>query len=339
MKNVALIDADILCFRAAIASQTVVDFGGDVYAHSGDAKAARDRADMEVSQLMQATNAIDAVLCLSDGKRNWRKEFTASMPAELRYKANRSSVKPDVYFQVRAHVEEKYKTRWMPRLEADDVLGILATAPKLQKDKRRLIVVSVDKDLKTVPGFLYNPGHPDDGIQHISPAVAHRNHMLQTLMGDRSDNFPGCPGVGKVGAEKILDGAIGGNLWGAVVWAFEAKGLPEAAALVQARLARILQHGEYDQHTYEVKLWNPNARIEKTAPPKTSSRKTPASEKTSRRAPAGTRAAAKAASTSSRPRSSSASRKSTNAAQRSTAIGTGRKASRSRASSTARSDT
>jgi DNA polymerase-1 len=86
----------------------------------------------------------------------------------------------------------------------------------------------------------------------VSEREADRNHMIQTLTGDRTDGYPGCPGIGPARAEKIVDGG-----WDAVVDAYVKAGLNEATALTQARLARILRKGDYVRKTGLVKLWTP----------------------------------------------------------------------------------
>jgi len=75
---------------------------------------------------------------------------------------------------------------------------------------------------------------------------------MQTLMGDSTDNYKGCPKVGLKTAEKIL---AENSTWETVVAAFEKAGLSEEDALENARLARILRDGEYNNETGEVKLW------------------------------------------------------------------------------------
>jgi DNA polymerase-1 len=130
----------------------------------------------------------------------------------------------------------------MTNLEGDDVLGILATASE------EYIVWSLDKDLKQIPGNHLI----DDEVVTISTADADRFHMYQTLVGDTSDGYKGCPGVGPVKADKILTGG-----WTAIVDAYAKAGLTENDAIHQARLARILRSGEYDEQTHEVTLWIP----------------------------------------------------------------------------------
>jgi DNA polymerase-1 len=48
------------------------------------------------------------------------------------------------------------------------------------------------------------------------------------------------------------------DLWAAVVSHYEAAGLTEEDALVQARVARILHRSDYDMDKKEPILWTPN---------------------------------------------------------------------------------
>ena len=56
-------------------------------------------------------------------------------------------------------VEEAYPSLRKPSLEADDVLGILATKPDNIGGK--VVVVSDDKDLKTIPCVLFRPSREE----------------------------------------------------------------------------------------------------------------------------------------------------------------------------------
>ena len=73
-------------------------------------------------------------------------------------------------------------------------------------------------------------------------------------MGDATDGYSGCPGIGPKTAEKVLEQ---GCDWATVVGCFKAKGLSEEAALIQARVARICHAKDYDFEKKEVILWNP----------------------------------------------------------------------------------
>ena len=177
-------------------------------------------------------------MALSD-KENYRKELAPY------YKANRTNTRKPMLLQwAREYIQSKYNTIIYRRLEADDVLGILGTA------NTDTIIWSEDKDLRTVPAKHWIDGD----VVEISEEEADYNFFTQTLVGDATDNYKGCPSVGYKTAEKILEFGDG---WGAVVRAFISKGLSEEVALENARLARILRNGEYDTDTGEVKLWTP----------------------------------------------------------------------------------
>lgn len=151
------------------------------------------------------------------------------------------------FAEVRELAEAKWPSYKYPGLEADDVLGIWATRGGIDP-----IIVSDDKDLKTIPGKLYRQGE----LEEIDPVFADYYWLSQTLTGDTADGYPGCPGIGAVKAEKVLKGCKG-TMWEAVVEAYEKAGLTAEDALIQARLARILRASDWDATKKEVILWTP----------------------------------------------------------------------------------
>ena len=134
----------------------------------------------------------------------------------------------------------------LANVEADDVLGILCGADD--------VIVSIDKDLLTVPGCHFRGGVQLQQSLH----EANLAFFSQALIGDRSDHYPGCPGVGEKGAEKLLATCKNEQqMWTAVIGAYQKAGLDPQAALVQARCARILRSGEYDHDQQQPILWQP----------------------------------------------------------------------------------
>ena len=134
-------------------------------------------------------------------------------------------------------------------MEADGCIGILATIKGSNS-----IIVSGDKDFKTIPGRFYD--FLRNEFYDITQEEADYWHLFQTLIGDTTDNYKGCPGCGAVSAKKLLDSE--GATWETIVEAFEKKGLTESDALVQARVARILRASDYDFETKKPILWSPN---------------------------------------------------------------------------------
>jgi len=239
-----LIDGDIIAYKASASAETPIDWGDGLWTlHSHEADVAI-RIEEQIDKLLNEAPVQDCIVALSD-KENFRKKLAPY------YKANRSNVrKPMLLSWARSYIIGKYNTIIYKGLEADDVLGILGTANK------DTIIWSEDKDLQTIPALHWLNGE----VVEIGEVEADHNFFIQTLTGDATDNYKGCPSVGTKTAEKILEFGDG---WGAVVRAYISKGLSEEVALENARLARILRNGEYDTDTGEVTLWNPDTKAMK----------------------------------------------------------------------------
>jgi DNA polymerase-1 len=233
-----LIDGDIVAYKATVSAETPINWGDGLWTLHCYEQDVALRLDEQIDKLVNEAPVQDCVVALSD-KENYRKELAPY------YKANRTNTRKPMLLQwAREYIQSKYNTIIYRRLEADDVLGILGTA------NTDTIIWSEDKDLRTVPAKHWIDGD----VVEISEEEADYNFLTQTLVGDATDNYKGCPSVGYKTAEKILEFGDG---WGAVVRAFISKGLSEEVALENARLARILRNGEYDTDTGEVKLWTP----------------------------------------------------------------------------------
>jgi hypothetical protein len=247
----ALIDADTLVYEASLASENPIEWGDELWTLHASMAEARFRFDGLVSDIKEATGADTLVLALSDGdnEARWRNKV---MPT---YKMNRKRVRrPVCYVPLRQYCHESYTTFERPTLEGDDVLGILMTHPSLVKGEK--VLVAIDKDMRTIPGEHYNYTKQEHFT--IMPSEAAYHHMLQTLMGDSTDGYPGCPGIGKVTASRLLDGASSSDeFWSIVVKAYEKAKLSEEVALQNARVARICHHTDYDFNKKEVILWHP----------------------------------------------------------------------------------
>jgi DNA polymerase-1 len=272
VKRIALLDADIVAYKAACVSQTDIDWGGGVETHDEDIDKAINEAERLIVETEVDLEVDGSLICLTCPEANFRTHVYPD------YKSNRKDVVPPrLLKQVKAHLALEHKAMVRPMLEADDIMGILATHPtqlnKLFGKGTTGIMVSIDKDMRTVPALYYNPDHPDRGIMDISVEDANRFHMWQTIVGDRVDGYPGCPGVAEGG--KYVDGQfIEGarsfgyahevfeidyeDLWDYVVWVYSTQGYREKDALVQARCAHILRAETYDFHKREPIMWTPD---------------------------------------------------------------------------------
>jgi DNA polymerase I len=236
-----LIDADLYLYRACAASEEETDWGDDIWSLSTDLKVAKRLFSDQITRFKQLFSTDHAILAISD-RDNFRKEI------EPTYKGGRKKVrKPLGYAEMLDWVSVNYTAHSEPLLEADDVLGILATAPGANA-----IIISDDKDMKSVPGRLYRPA--SDEKMKISRDMADWWFYRQTLTGDAVDGYGGCPTVGEKTAEKILGTK---PTWTTVVKAYEKQGLSTQDAIKQARLARILRFEDWDADRRLVNLWNP----------------------------------------------------------------------------------
>lgn len=242
--NHLVIDADIPVYQIGFSCESAVDWGDDFWSLSGDMNEARELFTIWVNNVREATGMDNVLMALTSGA-NWRAKLCPT------YKVNRKeSRKPVLFNPLRDFIRHNWMTTEIDTLEADDILGLYSSFPTN-------VLVSADKDLLTVPGRHFNPMKPEDGIIVVTPEMAYRYHMTQTLTGDSTDNYKGCPGVGPKGAEKLMDGLELEEIWPAVVERYGKAGLTEDDAILQARLAYIMRPGDYDYETGEVKLWNP----------------------------------------------------------------------------------
>ena len=240
-QKILLIDADLYLYRACAAAEEEVDWGDDLWSLQTDLKEAKAIFQRTLQEVCEALDTANFILCFSD-RDNFRKEVLPS------YKGGRKKVrKPCGYKAAVEWAKQTYLWHSEPLLEADDVMGILATAPDSKG-----VILSDDKDMLTLPAKLYRP---QSGEHHdISVADADRAFLTQSLTGDPTDGYTGVPRVGAVTAAKILGVRPS---WSAVVAAYIKAGLTEADAIQQARCARILRFEDWDQETSTIELWEP----------------------------------------------------------------------------------
>lgn len=239
-----LIDGDIFAFQAAtncLQEEQVNEEEWSQLVNVADALADFDARIAEWSKRFKAKQVVIAFGSLT----YWRRDV---MPL---YKRNRTGKKPLGYRALVDAIERKYLTRRINRMEADDVVGLMHVDGT--------IAISDDKDFRQLPGRLFVPRTDEDLT--INDWQADVFHMMQTLTGDSADGYPGCKGIGPVGAEKVLsmiqDGRGGRkNLWRAVVDCFASKGFTVHDAIKNAQVARILRPGELLKGD-KPKLWEP----------------------------------------------------------------------------------
>ena len=232
-----LIDCDFIVYKCCAAAETELDFGDDVIVVTSKFSDAYKCVQRDIDKIKREFPFYDEIILFFTSPNNFRKKILPE------YKGHRNRKKPCGFKRVINQLKKDYKVIVKDTLEADDTMGIYAT--KYPGN----IIVSPDKDMKQIPGKLYN----FDETVDITPEEGARWHLIQTMSGDNTDGYSGVPGIGIKRAEKIFSEK--GYTWQAVVETFEEKGMTEADALINARLARILTINDYDEEKKEPILW------------------------------------------------------------------------------------
>lgn len=243
-----LVDADMVLFRNMTRSLFDLEVEPDIWICQADLGVARERFWDDIADLAERAGAAmeNVVLCWTDHS-TFRRELMGE------YKGTRKR-KPPGYKALRTELLGHNTSTLHDQIEADDLISILGHGLPTSM----YTVASGDKDLNQVPGLHVWIDKDEPWL--ISHEESERFTWHQALTGDPTDGYPGCPGLGPKGAEKVLadvDCTNDQEAWAAVLAAFEAKGLRPEQALLQVRLARLLRPGEYDQHTRHVFPWTP----------------------------------------------------------------------------------
>lgn len=166
--TVALIDSDIVAFRAAASCK-----GDDPL------ELCHYRIDKLYDQILGRTGAKSFRSFLS-GSRNWRKDYYEP------YKANRrKQVDPIYRQQAKEYIIEHWSGEVSDGIEADDDIAIAHT-------ETPGIICSIDKDFQQLSGSFYN--FVTDTLFSIDEITATRFFYKQMMLGDKSDNVPGFDG-------------------------------------------------------------------------------------------------------------------------------------------------
>lgn len=227
-----LIDADFFCYRAASAGEYELEFDSDTTFIVGDFKKQKKVFEKSIADLMSRFDT-DKVLLTWTDTENFRKTIDPN------YKGNRTKRKPAGYKKLKEWAKDCWDSIQKPGLEADDVMGILATNGSL----KNFILCSPDKDMQQIPCRIWNTKEEFE----VDPKDALRKVFEQALTGDVTDGYKGCEGVGAKVAKSVLNGCeTEEDYWDAVTTTFIEYGQTEEDAIRNLRLARILQASDWD---------------------------------------------------------------------------------------------
>ena len=139
-----LIDADFIVYKSCAATETELDFGDDVIVVTSNFSDAYNATQRELTKIRDKFGSFSDVILFFSDTVNFRKKILPE------YKGHRNRKKPCGYKRVINQLKTEYEVIIMPELEADDSMGIYAT------QNPGNIIVSPDKDMKQIPGELYN---------------------------------------------------------------------------------------------------------------------------------------------------------------------------------------
>lgn len=181
----ALIDADIVCYRIGFASE------------DANEKICLARCAEFMEELVMKPWVGDYKGFLT-GSNNFRKDVAVTAP----YKGNRTQAKPKHYDLIREYLTKAWGCEVIQDQEADDAIGIAAYAA----EEESYVIMSIDKDLDMIRGWHYN--FIKDKKYFVKEEDTMRTFYKQVLTGDRVDNIVGLKGIGPKKADKILEDCV-----------------------------------------------------------------------------------------------------------------------------------
>ena len=184
-----LIDADYIVYKSCAAAETEVDFGNDVILVTSNFSDAYNATQRELTKIKNKFGSFSDIILFFSDSQNFRKKILPE------YKGHRNRKKPCGYKRVIEDLKKEYRVIIKPTLEADDAMGVYAT--KYTGN----MIVSPDKDMKQIPGKLYN----FDEVFTVSKEEGAKWHLIQSCAGDQTDGYSGVPGIGVKRAESLFN--------------------------------------------------------------------------------------------------------------------------------------
>lgn len=291
MSTALIVDTDTVIYKAARRVEQVIQWDENMVTAHADLDDAKAELDSIIDFFVAGFDGVtEVVMALSDYEEpNWRN--TLVYPEYKMQREGDGIRRPLAWAGLRAYVHEQSGARWTamqrPSLEGDDICGIMMTR---RAGAPRRVCISIDKDMRTIPGLHFNPDKIPLGvtdletlIEEVTPEEADHFHLVQALAGDPTDGFAGCPGIGLKTADALIEAGVlfeqyehtfqsgprkgltetrwrkllGATdcPWETIVSTYRKAGLDEEDALRNARLARILRASDFNFSKKEVRLW------------------------------------------------------------------------------------
>lgn len=181
----AVLDGDIIAYRAA--------FWADQ--EGGEWLEDRIKDDLKRWTPPCCDQIVVALSCKRED--NFRRKF---MPEYKLHRSDRPT--PDNLPDALSCLKDNALVHFQEELEADDLMGIA-------KASLNAICVTIDKDLKQVPGYSWlppiEPDSPQSEVIYTSVDEADWFFHRQWITGDSTDNIPGIWKLGPKKAEALLN--------------------------------------------------------------------------------------------------------------------------------------
>lgn len=227
--RMAMLDGDIIAYRAAFWAES----DGPEWLE------ARLEADLKT----WTPPDVDAIQVALSCKRedNFRRK---TLPE---YKAHRNAKVSPQYLSLAVEIlQEMANCVKQDSLEADDLMG-------MAKSANTHICVTIDKDLKSVPGWQFKPPLELEKMsepEYTCLQTADFRFHKQWIMGDSTDNVAGIWKLGEKKAEDLLNYLTPANWTYGVFALYEQRPKQDGSrysysdAVAMAKAVRILRHGE-----------------------------------------------------------------------------------------------
>ena len=225
---IAIVDADSIYFQAAAAAK-----------NKKYKLAVRKYIDVVMRRISRDLLEPAAWRVAVKGHGNFRKDIYPE------YKAHRKELPEDLKERLDYgywYMVDKYDAMPADHAEADDYVSIWGH--EAREYGLNYCIIGIDKDLKQIPGKHYN--FRSGKFTDVDERTAHYNLMHQCITGDSSDNIPGIPKVGPVGARKLLGSANPNDMWDIVCRFWHSRGIPNPE-LSYRLLAMIRTWDEYEE--------------------------------------------------------------------------------------------
>jgi len=227
----AIIDADTYLYKAAIACSELVEIQDGIYYEAYNINNARKYLKDEFENLTTRCGCDEYIIVVGGVGKNFRYIINPD------YKSNRKKqAKPIMLDKVKDMIFSEFNVYYIPCLEADDTCRIL-----LEEDKDN-VIVSIDKDLRTFSGKIYDSYH--DTVKFITQLQADANFKRQLLIGDKTDGYSGIPKIGTATADKLL---LSGITIDDIAQMYIDKGLGIEAFEMVYNCAKILGKDDYKE--------------------------------------------------------------------------------------------